>query len=68
MNASTNKIKIRDRVFELVDTKILDGIIAPLGSLASYINYEETVKFINRFLDVPIVNIEGNYEHNNCFS
>lgn len=50
----------RDNIFDLVDTKLIDGIIIPVSSHTRFLNEIETNNFIDRYRNIPMVNI-GSY-------
>jgi diguanylate cyclase (GGDEF)-like protein len=47
----------RNLVFDLVNTKKIDGIIVLSASLSQFITVDEMVKFLKRFSPLPIVSI-----------
>ncbi|MHA2939110.1 EAL domain-containing protein [Vibrio sp. RC27] len=47
----------RHRIFELIDTSLVDGIVVPMGSLSRFIPEDEQVQFLKQFSDIPIVTV-----------
>jgi diguanylate cyclase (GGDEF)-like protein/PAS domain S-box-containing protein len=62
-------VQLREKVFELVDIDLLDGIIITVGSQTRYLTKEKTKEFISRFSTIPFVNIGGYIEgHTNIIT
>ena len=47
----------RNRVFELVDSKTVDGLIITSGSIANYVNGREFEGFYRRYAPIPMVSL-----------
>ena len=47
----------RDRLFDLIDTRQLDGLIIPISSHTRYVTVEETNEFLDQFRSIPIINV-----------
>ena len=50
----------REKVFDLVDMNLIDGIISPFSSQMRFLNEQDSQRFIDRFSSVPVINI-GNH-------
>ncbi|MHA2936740.1 EAL domain-containing protein [Vibrio sp. RC27] len=50
----------RAKVFDLIDTDFIAGVISPFSSHMRYLDERESQSFVDRFTSVPVVNI-GSY-------
>lgn len=51
----------RDRIFDLIDTDLIDGVILPIGSLSRFISREQQLAFMQRFSDVPVITVNSDF-------
>ncbi|TCS40379.1 EAL domain-containing protein [Reinekea marinisedimentorum] len=47
----------RDRIFDLVDTGHIRGLIIPMGALSRYITQDEQLAFLKRFDSIPVITV-----------
>lgn len=47
----------REKLFDLIDPELFDGIIIPVSSHTRYLNDEETQRFVDSFYPTPVINI-----------
>jgi diguanylate cyclase (GGDEF)-like protein/PAS domain S-box-containing protein len=47
----------RHRIFDLVDNRLIDGVILPMGALSRFISLEEQLTFLHKFGDLPVITI-----------
>jgi diguanylate cyclase (GGDEF)-like protein/PAS domain S-box-containing protein len=47
----------RHRIFELIDSSIIAGVIVPIGSLSRFISLEEQKRFLHQFANVPVITV-----------
>ncbi|TEW55706.1 EAL domain-containing protein [Psychromonas sp. RZ22] len=47
----------RDRIFELIDKKAIDGLIIPMGALSRFISIEEQLLFLEQFSHIPVITV-----------
>lgn len=47
----------RDRIFDLVDKDLIDGVMLPMGALSRYISLQQQLSFLERFSNVPVITI-----------
>jgi DNA-binding LacI/PurR family transcriptional regulator len=59
----TNRFEYnRNIVYELINTKTIDGIVLAGGTIGNYISHDQFLKFINKYKALPIVSISGGLE------
>lgn len=49
----------RDKIFDLIDTELIDGVILPMGSLSRFISRDQQLEFVQRFKNVPVVTVNS---------
>ncbi|MBN2444020.1 MAG: substrate-binding domain-containing protein, partial [Spirochaetales bacterium] len=49
--------KVRNRIYNLVNKHIIDGLIINAATIFNYSNEEQILAFCNKFQDIPIVSI-----------
>lgn len=47
----------RDRIFELINHHLIDGLILPMGALSRFISMDQQLEFLAQFSDLPVVTI-----------
>jgi diguanylate cyclase (GGDEF)-like protein/PAS domain S-box-containing protein len=47
----------RHRIFELIASSFIDGVMLPMGALSRFIDLDEQLQFLNQFSHVPVVTI-----------
>lgn len=53
---------MRDQIFELANTDLLDGLLIPMGSMNRYISRDETREFLQRFNGIPVATVVSDVE------
>ncbi|MDC7218376.1 MAG: EAL domain-containing protein [Spirochaetales bacterium] len=49
----------RDRIFELIDREMIDGVILPMGALSRFLTMEEQLAFLEQFKGLPVITINS---------
>jgi len=62
INPSNPQTLSREKIFDLVDTDLVDGIISPFSAHTRLLSVDEENQFIARFSKLPIVNIGSHIE------
>lgn len=47
----------RDRIFELINHELIDGLILPMGALSRFISLEQQLNFLKQFANIPVITI-----------
>ncbi|TEW54870.1 EAL domain-containing protein [Psychromonas sp. RZ22] len=69
INSQDSLTLLRDKVFDLVDTNLIAGVISPFSSHMRFLDEQASQTFIDRFSSVPVINI-GSYieQHTNILT
>jgi len=62
LNSSDPLTLTREKVFELVDMDLIDGVISPFSSHSRFLDKKSSRQFIEQFSSVPVINIGSRVE------